>query len=398
MTWRDLPRSIWALGFVSLFMDISSESIHSLLPLFLVGVLGASTTVVGVIEGVAEATAAIAKVFSGVLSDRIGRRKLLVVLGYGLSAVTKPIFPLAAGAGAVLAARFLDRIGKGVRDAPRDALMADITPEPVRGAAYGLRQALDTVGAIGGPLLAMALMLHYADDFRTVFWWAVVPAALGVALAMLGVEEPAVPRPRGEGGWPIRRESLARLSGAYWWVVGLGVVFSLARFSEAFLVLQAQAAGLAIGLVPLVMVFMNGIYAAIATPAGALSDRIGRRELLIAGLAVLVAADLSLALVPGIGGVFLGVGLWGASLGLSQGLLAALIGDTAPEDLRGTAFGIFNLLTGAALLLASTAAGALWARFGATVAFETGAVFAALAALGFILTPSRPSPVLPGQR
>jgi MFS family permease len=380
-TWRDVPKSVWALGFVSLLMDVSSELIHSLLPVFLVTVIGTSMAVVGLIEGVAEATAAITKVFSGALSDRIGKRKLLVGIGYGLAAVTKPVFPLASTAWEVLAARFVDRIGKGIRDAPRDALVADITPPAIRGASYGIRQALDTVGGFAGPLLAMALMAVYANDFRAVFWWAVVPAAFAVLLLIVGVREPDGVKGTARPGWPLRKEDLLRLSPAFWVVVAVGVMFTLARFSQAFLVLKAQAEGLSLALIPLVFVWMNLIYAVTATPAGILSDRIGRVKLLSCGLGALFVADLALAFVPGLGGVFAGVGLWGLHLGFSQGLLSALVADTAPEDLRGTAFGLFNLVSGVALLVASVLAGWLWQSLGATSTFIAGAVFSGIAIL-----------------
>jgi MFS family permease len=388
-SWRQIPHSVVVLGLVSLFMDISSESVFSLLPLFLVGTLGASTAAVGLIEGVAEATAAITKVLSGSISDRIGKRKLLAGLGYGLSAITKPMFPLAGSIGTVLAARFIDRIGKGIRDAPRDALVADITPPEARGAAYGLRQALDTAGAFAGPLLAMALMMVYADNFRPVFWWAVLPAAIAVLLIVFAVQEPGGTKPSEGKGWPIRRVDLDRMSGAYWRVILIGVVFTMAQFSGAFLVLKGQQAGLPLALVPLVVVVMNLVYAILATPAGAWSDSIGRRKVLVVGLGVLVAADLALAFAPGLEGLFVGVALWGAYMGLSQGLLSALIADTAPEDLRGTAFGLFNLVTGGTLLVASALAGVLWQRFGSSATFAAGAVFAGLAAIGLMVSGER---------
>ena len=378
--WRGIPRSVWALGLVSMLMDVSSEMIHSLLPVFLVTVIGASTLTVGLIEGLGEATSAIAKVFSGALSDRIGKRKLLAGIGYALAALTKPMFPLASTAGEVLAARFLDRIGKGIRGAPRDALIADVTPKAILGAAFGVRQALDTVGAFAGPLLAMLLMALYANDFRAVFWWAFVPAVLCVLLIIFGVQEPDGLKRTGQRGWPINKAELARLPPKFWQVVGIGIIFTLARFSEAFLVLKAQSAGLALALIPLVFVWMNLVYALIAAPAGAWSDRIGRSKVLLAGLATLVAADLVLAFMPGLEGVFVGIGLWGVYLGLSQGLLSALVADTAPDDLRGTAFGLFNLLTGAALLFASVLAGWLWQSYGPTATFAAGAVFSAIAA------------------
>lgn len=380
-SWRDFPASVWTLGFVSLLMDISSELVHSLLPVFLVTVIGASTVTIGLIEGIAEATAAIAKVFSGVLSDRLGKRKLLAGIGYALSALTKPMFPLASTAGEVLAARFVDRVGKGIRGAPRDALVADITPDEIRGAAYGLRQALDTVGAVAGPLLAIALMALYANDFRAVFWWATIPAALSVILIFAGIQEPDGLKKSEARGWPLQKADLVRLPSRYWAVISIGVVFTLARFSEAFLVLKAQSVGLSLALVPLVFVWMNLVYAAVATPAGSMSDRIGREKVLWFGLLALVAADLALAVLPGLLGIAIGVGLWGIYLGLSQGLLSALVADTAPEDLRGTAFGLFNLVTGIALLAASLFAGWLWQAFGPAATFLAGALFAGLAAL-----------------
>lgn len=383
-----LPPAIWVLGFVSLLMDISSEMIHSLLPLFMVGTLGASALVVGLIEGLAEATALIVKVFSGVLSDWWGRRKGLAVFGYALGALTKPLFALATGTGLVLTARLLDRVGKGVRGAPRDALVADIAPPSMRGAAFGLRQSLDTVGAFLGPLLAVGLMLLWHDDFRAVFWVAVVPGLLAVALLVLGVREPERPAsaPR---GFPIRRENLRRLGGAYWWVVSVGAVFTLARFSEAFLVLRAQQSGVPVALVPLVMVAMNLVYAASAYPFGRLADRMDHRQLLAMGLAVLILADLVLASGTHWSTVLAGVALWGVHMGMTQGLLATMVADTAPADLRGTAFGFFNLVSGVALLLASLLAGLLWDRLGAAFTFFAGAAFSALALAGLLLNGRR---------
>jgi MFS family permease len=391
-----LPRTVVVVGLVSLLMDTSSELIHSLLPVFLVGVLGASAAVVGLIEGIGEATAAIAKVFSGVLSDRAGRRKPLTAAGYGLAALSKPLFALASTPGLVLLARFIDRVGKGIRGAPRDALIADVTPPAARGAAYGLRQALDSVGAVLGPLLALLLMLLYAGDFRAVFWWAVVPGALAFLLVLFAVHEPpsAQPRPRPQAN-PLRLAELRHLSRAFWGTVAAGVVFTLARFSEAFLVLRADDAGLPPALLPLVMVGMNVVYAALAAPAGALSDRIGRRRLLLLAMGLLVAADVALALpAGGLIAVFIGVGLWGAHLAFSQGLLSALVADTGPADRRGTAFGVFNLATGVALLAASALAGVLWEAVGPSATFLAGAAFAIAAALLLTALP-RPRPHIP---
>lgn len=379
-----IPRTVWALGLVSLFMDASSELVHSLLPLFLVGTLGASTAVVGLIEGVGEATAAVTKVFSGWISDRLGRRKLLAVIGYGLAALSKPAFPLAGSVGAVLAARFADRVGKGVRGAPRDALVADVTPPEIRGAAFGLRQALDTVGAVVGPLAAILLMAALADRIRLVLWWAVAPAAVAVLLLVFGVEERRRPAALARARLPIGRAELARLGGAFWTVTAVGVVFSLARFSEAFLVLRARDDGFGLTLAPVAMIAMSVVYALSATPAGALSDRMDRRLLLAAGLGVLIASDLVLALAPTRAGALAGAGLWGLHMGLTQGLFAALVADTAPGETRGTAFGVFNLASGGALLAASLAAGELWERVGPEATFLVGAGFAALSLVGLL--------------
>jgi MFS family permease len=365
-------------------MDASSELIHSLLPIFMVTTLGASMVTVGLIEGVAEATAAITKVFSGVLSDRLGRRKGLLVLGYALAAVTKPLFPLATSISWVFAARFIDRIGKGIRGAPRDALVADITPASMRGAAYGLRQALDSAGALIGPLLAMALMIWLAGDIRIVMWFAVVPAFITVALLLVYVREPERPHVESRARMPLTLANAFRLPLRYWLVVLLGAVFTLARFSEAFLVLRAQNVGLDLSYVPLVMIVMNVVFAGAAYPAGAAADRVSPRTLLFFGLVVLVAADVVLALANAPPTVFAGAALWGLHMGLTQGLLAKLVADTVPANLVGTGFGIFNLVSGAALLLASVIAGSLWSSLGPSATFLAGAAFAAVSAMGLL--------------
>ncbi|MCK9510530.1 MAG: MFS transporter [Pigmentiphaga sp.] len=376
-----MPGGIWALGFVSMFMDISSEMIHALLPIYMVSVLGISALGVGIIEGIAEATASFMRVFSGAISDRLGRRKWLAVAGYGLAALTKPVFPLAASLDWLIGARFVDRIGKGIRGAPRDALVADLTPAPLRGAAYGLRQTLDTIGAFLGPLLAIGLMWLTAGHFQTVFWVAVLPAALAVAVLLIFVREPAPKSAARRVRAPLSRRELGRLGAAYWWVVGVGTVFTLARFSEAFLILRAESLGLPPMWAPLVLVVMGVAFSCSAYPAGALSDRCNRVVVLAAGLVLLVLADLVLALMPGWGGLGLGVVLWGLHMGFTQGLFAALVADTASAELRGTAFGMFHLLTGAALLLASVTAGALWEWVGPQSTFLMGAAFALLTLL-----------------
>jgi MFS family permease len=384
------------LGFVSMLMDISSEMVHSLLPLFMVTVLGTSAFTVGIIEGLAEATALIVKLFSGVLSDYLGRRKGLALFGYALGACTKPLFAVASGTGLVVAARLMDRVGKGIRGAPRDALVADIAPPDARGAAFGLRQSLDTVGAFIGPLLAVGLMLLWANDYRAVFWVAVVPGLLAVALLYFGVHEPA--RPVGQKKTnPIQRKNWSRLGPAYWWVVGVGAVFTLARFSEAFLVLRAQQSGVAVALVPLVMVAMNLVYAASAYPFGWLSDRISHTKLLAFGLVLLALADLVLARGNDWPTMLLGVALWGIHMGMTQGLLATMVAATAPPDLRGTAFGVFSLVSGVALLLASALAGWLWDSHGAPSTFYAGAGLSVLA-LGLLMLRRWAQPTQPVQK
>jgi MFS family permease len=373
-----LPAAIWALGFVSLLMDVSSEMIHSLLPVVLVTGLGASAFAVGLIDGLAEATALLVKVFSGVLSDLWRRRKPLAVAGYGLGAASKPLFALATGAGSVLAARLIDRVGKGIRGAPRDALVAQLAPPEARGAAFGLRQALDTVGAFLGPLLALGLMLAWNDDMRAVFRVAVVPGALAVLLLVVAVREPAGAW-RGAASNPLRRESLRRLPPAYARVLAVGALFGLARFSEAFLVLRARGGGLPLALAPLVLIGMNAVYSVGAYPFGRLADRVDRRRLLGAGLLVLAAADAVLALSDRGAGLWAGIALWGLHLAITQGLLGALVADAAPHDLLGTAFGLFHLVTGVATLASSALAGLLWDRAGATWTFRAGGAFALLA-------------------
>ncbi|WP_183686746.1 MFS transporter [Rhizobium lusitanum] len=372
-----------------MLMDISSEMIHALLPIYMVTVLGTSALSVGIIEGIAEATASITKVFSGALSDWLGKRKLLAALGYGLAAFTKPIFPLAASIEWLIAARFIDRIGKGIRGAPRDALVADIAPPHLRGASFGLRQSLDTVGAFIGPLLAIGLMWLTADHFQAVFWIAVIPAFLSVALIVVAVKEPDRPKEQRRVRMPLHRDELGRLGATYWWVVAVATVFTLARFSEAFLILRAQSIGLPVTLVPIVLVAMSLAYSLSAYPVGVLSDRINRTTLLAIGLVLLLGADLSLAFATDIVWVGVGVVLWGLHMGFTQGLLATLIAESAPAELRGTAFGVFNLVTGIALLAASVVAGALWEMTGPQGTFLTGAAFTMVTLAGLFVVRAR---------
>jgi MFS family permease len=375
-----IPRTIWALGFVSLFMDLSSELVHSLLPVFLVTTLGASALTVGVIEGVAESTAMLVKIFSGAISDFIGRRKGLLLLGYGLAALTKPLFPMAHSVEVVFTARFLDRIGKGIRGAPRDALVADVSPPEIRGACFGMRQSMDTLGAVLGPALAILLMLWLAD-IQLVLWFAVIPAAIAVALIITGVKEPTHASREHKFRSPIHWRVLHDFTSGYWWVVVVGGVFTLARFSEAFMVLRAQQIGLSVTWIPLVMVVMALFYTLSAYPAGWLSDRISRTKLLCVGMGLLVLADLVLAQSSSVITMMLGVALWGLHMGFSQGILATLVAVKAPENLKGTAFGIFNLVSGVCMLISSVLAGWLWQSIGSDSTFLMGALLAITALL-----------------
>ena len=387
---QKIPRGVWMLGLVSLFMDVSSEMIHAVLPLFVVGTLGASAALLGLIEGIAEATAMISKLFSGLLSDRWRSRKLLALAGYGLATIVKPLFPLAASVDAVFVARFADRIGKGIRGAPRDAMVADMTDPALRGAAFGLRQSLDTVGAFAGPLIAIGLMALLMMDLRMVMWVACLPALIAVVILALGVAEPPHmgARTRKPG---FDAATVKDLGSRFWAVAALGGVMMLARFSEAFLVLKASDAGLTTAFVPLVMVVMSAVYSLSSYPAGMVSDRFGRRGLLFSGLAVLIAADLVLALGGSIATALVGVGLWGLHMGLTQGVLSSLVADTAPVHLRGTAFGMFNLVSGAALLAASLVAGLLWDTYGPAVTFLAGAGFAVISIIGLAgMKPGQP--------
>lgn len=379
-----MPKGVIVLGLVSMFMDISSEMIHSLLPIFLVSTIGVSALAVGIIEGVAEATANIVKVFSGALSDFIGKRKPLLLAGYGLATLTRPMFPMADSFMTVLIARFTDRIGKGIRVAPRDALMADITPPDMRGSAYGLRQSLDTLGSVAGPALALLLMLLTANDVRFVFWVALIPATLAVLFIIFKVKENTVPGPREKKPFPLNRKDMGKMGALFWWVCTLGFILTLARFSDAFLVLRIDSMGLGFAYAPATLIVMNIFYTLSSYPAGILSDKIGKKGLLLAGIVVLIAADLVLAFANHAVVVFAGAALWGLHMGLTQGTFTALIADIAPDSLRGTAFGLFNLASGVGLLLASVLAGWMWTDHGPAATFTLGACFAAVALTGFV--------------
>ena len=364
-----------------MFMDISSEMIHALLPVFLVSVLHVNMATVGLIEGIGEATASITKMFSGWLSDRFGSRKLLAILGYGMGTISKPLFAIAPSSGFVLTARFTDRVGKGIRGAPRDALVSDVTPPEIRGAAFGLRQSLDTVGAFVGPMVALALMEIYHNAFRLVFSVAIVPGIIAVLILALFVKEPVAIESSTKA--PIKWSDWASLGSAFWGVAAVGTIMTLARFSEAFLVLRAQNTGLPIALTPLVLVAMNIVYGVSAYPIGVLSDRLKRSDLLIIGFVMLLLADIVLAVSNSVPVTGLGVAIWGLHMGMTQGILSAMVADTAPSHMRGTAFGVFNLMNGVGVLMASFAAGALWQRFGPSATFEWGCF---LTVLGIILS------------
>ena len=374
---RRLPGSVWALGFTSMFMDISSELVHSLLPVFMSSILGASMLTIGAVEGVAEATASISKVFSGGLSDYWGKRKPIIAFGYGLSAATKPIFPLASTVAWVAAARFTDRIGKGIRGAPRDALVVDVTPPSLRGAAFGLRQALDSVGAVVGPLSAIAFMALLHDNIKRVLWAAAIPAAVAVAILLVAVREPARVAGSPATRTPIHFRDVRGLGREYWLVTAMGATFALARFSDAFLILRAQSVGLTGASIPIVLVIMNAVYTAGAYPAGVASDQFSSTALLVSGSGILLGAQVALATARSVGAALAGAALWGLHMALTQGLLSKLIADAAPAARRGTAFGVFNLIAGVSTLLASVIAGLLWKTFGPSIAFWAGAAFAA---------------------
>ena len=373
-----IPRTVWVLGGVSLFMDMSSELVHAVLPVYLTAVLGLSVLAVGIIEGIAEATASMLKVVSGFLSDRFAARKPLALLGYGLAALTKPVFPLADTVFGVVAARFVDRVGKGIRGAPRDAIVADVTPPHLRDAAYGLRQSLDTIGAFAGPLLAMLFLWLWAGDLRLVLWVAVVPAVIAVGLLAFGVDEPPA-QAHARRTSALQFAAIGRLPRGFWQLLVLTALFSLARLSEAFLVLRAQELKLALLWIPLVMIVMSAVYSLSSYPAGLLATRLGKNALLAASLVALVAATSVLAWLPGMPGLWLGVALWGLHMGLSQGGLSAAVAGFAPADLRATAFGLFHFVTGIFQLLSGAFAGWLWAYHGSSAAFTAGAAWALLA-------------------
>ncbi len=388
-TIRGIPTGIWALGVVSMLMDISSEMIHAFLPVYMVTVLGTSAMSVGIIEGIAESTASITKIFSGALSDRLGKRKLLAVIGYGLAAITKPIFPLAASLNWLIAARFIDRVGKGIRGAPRDALVADLSPLHLRGASFGLRQSLDTIGAFTGPLIAIALMWLTSGNFQTVFWIAVIPAFLAIGVLIMGVHEPDRPQEARTVRNPIHLNELRRMGSDYWWVLVIASVMTLARFSEAFLILRAQSIGLSMTFIPMVLVLMNIAYSLSSYPVGILSDRVSRTSLLAWGLGILLLSDLVLAHADNLAWTGLGVIFWGLHMGFTQGIISTLVADASPTELRGTAFGLLNLVTGIAMLIASVLAGVLWDFSGPKATFLTGAVFTMIALTIFVVYRTR---------
>lgn len=384
-----IPGTVWLLGLVSMLMDISSEMVQTLLPLYLVSGLGASAALVGLIEGLSVAVATVTKFFSGALSDITRNRKHLATFGYGLAALSKPLIPLADSVLMIAGAKFLDRVGKGIRGAPRDALIADVTPPEIRGAGFGLRKSLDTVGGFVGPMIAVGLMLATGGSFTTVFWIAVVPAFLAVFLLAAAVREPKA----ADNGKRKARPSLkdvALLPSAVWTVVAVSAVLTLARFSEAFLLLRAGEVGFSVAWIPITMVVMHLAYGLAAYPVGILSDRFGRRGLLAVSLLFLVAADLMMATTEGTGFFLAAIVLWGLHMGFSQGTLATLVADAAPANLRGSAFGLFNLATGLTVLVGNLIAGVIWDVYGSAATFYVGAALSLLALAGFAVLRRRP--------
>jgi MFS family permease len=384
---RRLSPNVAALGWVSMLTAMSSAMIYGLLPVFLVKVLGASMAIVGLIEGTAEAANSFIKVLSGAASDRIGRRKPIVVLGYSLSAAVKTLFPLATTASAVLVARVIDRLGKGIRDAPRDAFLADLTEVEIRGAGFGLRLSLAIAGFVIGPLLAVALMRLSGDDFRLVFWIALIPAYLSIIVLLVAVKE--VPFGHDDGQWrvPMRHSDLAALPAPFWWAIAIASLLALARFSQAFLVLKTHDIGVEAAYVPMILVVMYLVYSVTAYPFGILADHVDRRRQLAIGTVILVGADAVLAIADNVWLTALGAALWGLQLGATQGLLGAAIADAAPERLRGTAFGIYDLAIGIATFAASAGAGVLWMAAGPAAAFGVSACVAATVAFILMLRP-----------
>ena len=366
---------------------MSSAMIYSLLPVFMVRVLGISIASVGVIEGTAEATNSLIKIVSGAASDWIGRRKPLVVFGYTLSAVIKTIFPVAGTVSAVLAARVIDRLGKGIRDAPRDAFLADLTAKEIRGEGFGLRLALAISGFVVGPLIAIGLMKLSGDDFQLVFWIALIPAYLSLVVLFVAVKELPFNYDESQRRRPIRRGDIIALPAVFWWVVAIASLLSLARFSQAFLVLKAHDIGVDAAFVPMVLVVMYLVFSVAAYPFGVLADHLDRRLQLGIGTVILVGADVVLANASTVWLTMLGAALWGLQLGVTQGLLGATIADVAPDRLRGTAFGIYDVAIGVGTFIASAGAGALWMAGGPSIAFSFSACVATAAALMLLLQP-----------
>lgn len=378
------PTVAW-LGAVSLLTAMSSAMVYGLLPIFLLKVLGASTAVVGLLEGAAEGTSSLMKILSGALSDRFGRRKPLLVLGYTLSAFNKMLFPLSEAVSSVIIARIVDRVGKGIRDAPRDAFLTDITPSEIRGSGFGLRLTFYTTGFVLGPLTAIGLMAVSGDDFRLVFWMAVVPAFAAIVILLWAVREMPGQRLPAARWWPIRVSDLRSFAAPFWWWIAIAGLLSLARFSQAFLVLKAHDVGVDAAFVPIILVLTHTVYAAAAYPFGVLADRLDRRAQLGGGIAILIVADLVLMSATSFEVTAFGAALWGLQMAVTQGLLAASVADAAPDAFRGTAFGIYELAVGLATFIASAVAGALWMAGGAMLTFAAGACMAAVAILMLLI-------------
>jgi MFS family permease len=375
-----LSRNVWVAGWVSFFMDVSSEMVYPLVPLFLSSTLGVSKSVVGLIEGIAEATASLLKLFSGVIADRFGKNKLLMGFGYGISTASRPILALASGWGMVFLARFTDRAGKGIRTAPRDAIIAASTPPGQLGLAFGFHRALDTAGAVVGPAVALAILAVWAADFRLVFWLSVVPGVLAVALIVWFIEADGRVRPAQAAlAWSLRG-----FDDRFWEFLLVIGLFSLGNSSNAFLILKAEQVGTSPAWISGIYVGYNALYALMSVPGGLLADRVGMRRMIIVGLGLFAAvyAGIALASTPQqIAALFLCYGIY---MGLTEGVQRAYLATLAPKERTATAFGLYHMVVGIAILPASLFAGVLWDTVGPAAPFLFGAGMAALAAVIFL--------------
>ncbi|OYV74113.1 MAG: MFS transporter [Gemmatimonadetes bacterium 21-71-4] len=376
-----LGRNVVALGLVSFFTDVSSEMIYPLLPLFLTMTLGASAAFVGAIEGTAESISALLKLASGWWSDRVGARKPFVLVGYVIASVTRPLIAIAQSATQVLAIRVGDRVGKGLRNSPRDALIADSVDPSIRGRAYGFQRAWDNAGAMVGPLVAFGLLQWEGLTMRHVFWLALVPGAIAVAVVIWGVRE--VPKRVASSGAPL--DLSQPMGGRFWAFMAVIFVFTLGNSTDAFLLLRARQLGVPISLMPIIWALLNGVKTVTNTPGGALSDRIGRKPTLVIGWLFYAAVYLAFAHASRQWHAWALFAVYGLYFGFSEGAERALVSDVVPAERRGTAFGWFNLAVGLGALPASLIFGEIWDHVGPGAAFTLGASLALAAAVGIVL-------------